>query len=70
MLLALAGALGAACAKTPNDGDAISGKGVKLRDPVGTIDSKPFERPATSDAGGFTFETSPCGATTPRPPTR
>ena len=55
----LAALLGAGCAKTPNDDDAISGKGVDLRPPAGTIDNKPFECSATTDAGGFTFDKIP-----------
>jgi hypothetical protein len=46
----------AGCASTPDDSEALSGKGVNLRPAAGMVDTTPFECPAASDAGGFTFD--------------
>jgi hypothetical protein len=53
---AIAALTAAGCAKTPDEGDALSGKGVDLRPPMGKVETEPFECPATADAGGFTFD--------------
>jgi hypothetical protein len=47
------------CAATPDESEALSGKGVDLRPAAGMVDTTPFECPAEGDAGGFTFDKIP-----------